>query len=100
MAVGRISTSILTDIANAIRWQNGTGSLYRPREMAGAVVALDGGNDGGYVEQPYMELASGVPRIRCSRASRRPCAPRTVRRRGIGPPTWPRPFGLWSGTWG
>lgn len=60
MALGRISTSILTDIANAVRWQNGTATLYKPREMADVVAALDGGNAGGYVEQPYKELASGV----------------------------------------
>lgn len=60
MTVGIVSTSILTDIANAIRWQNGTGSLYKPREMASAVAALDGGNAGSYAEEPYKALESGV----------------------------------------
>ena len=60
MAVGTIPTSILTDIANAIRRQAGVATLYRPREMAAAVAALDGTDAGGYVEQPYMELESGV----------------------------------------
>ena len=42
MAVGTVSTSILTDIANAIRFQRGDGELFKPREMAAAVAALDG----------------------------------------------------------
>ena len=60
MAVGTIETSILTDIANAIRYQAGVATLYKPREMAAAVAALDGSDAGGYVEQPYMALESGV----------------------------------------
>ena len=42
MAVGWIETSVLTDIANAIRAQNGTAATYAPSEMAAAVAALDG----------------------------------------------------------
>lgn len=60
MAVGTVSTSILTDIANAIRYQAGVATLYKPREMAAAVAALDGTDAGHYQEQPYMALESGV----------------------------------------
>ena len=60
MAVGTIDTSILTDIANAIRWQAGVATTYKPREMAAAVTALDGTNAGSYQAQPYMALESGI----------------------------------------
>ena len=60
MAVGTVSTSILTDIANAIRFQAGVATLYKPREMAAAVAALDGSYEGNYQAQPYKELESGV----------------------------------------
>jgi hypothetical protein len=60
MAVGTVSTSILTDIANAIRYKAGVSTLYKPREMAAAVSALDGTDAGDYQEQPYMALESGV----------------------------------------
>ena len=60
MTVGTIDTSILTDIANAIRMQAGVATLYKPREMAAAVAALDGTNAGNYVPQSYKQLESGV----------------------------------------
>ena len=60
MAVGTISTRILTDIANAIRYQAGVATLYKPREMAAAVAALDGTDAGNYQAQQYMALESGV----------------------------------------
>ena len=60
MAVGTIQTSILTDIANAIRKQAGVATTYRPSQMAPAVAALDGTDAGDYQEQPYMQLESGV----------------------------------------
>lgn len=60
MAVGTVSTRILTDIANAIRYQAGVATLYKPREMAVAVAALDGTDAGSYQAQPYMTLGSGV----------------------------------------
>ena len=60
MAVGTGSTSILTDIANAIRFKAGVATTYKPREMAAAVSALDGTDAGDYQEQPYMALESGV----------------------------------------
>ena len=34
--------------------------MYKPREMAAAVAALDGTDAGHYQEQPYMALESGV----------------------------------------
>ena len=60
MTVGTIDTSILTDIANAIRFQAGVATLFKPREMAAAVTALDGTNAGNYQAQPYMALESGI----------------------------------------
>lgn len=60
MAVGTVSTSILTDIANAIRYQAGVATLYKSREMAAAVAALDGTDASHYQEQPYMALESSV----------------------------------------
>ncbi len=60
MAVGTIDTSILTDIANAVRYQAGVATVYKPSEMAAAVSALDGTNAGNYQEQPYMALESGI----------------------------------------
>ena len=46
MAIGTIQKSILTDIANAIRVQNGGTDTYKPSEMAAAVLALDGSKAG------------------------------------------------------
>lgn len=60
MAVGTISTHILTDIANAIRFQAGVATLFKPREMAAAVTALDGTNAGNYQAQQYKALESGI----------------------------------------
>ena len=60
MTLGRIETSILTDVANAIRYQAGVATTYRPSQMAAAVLALDGTNAGNYQAQPYMQLESGV----------------------------------------
>ena len=60
MTVGTIDASILTDIANAIRFQAGVATTYKPREMAAAVAALDGSNAGGYQAQPYKSLVTGV----------------------------------------
>ena len=60
MAVGTICTRVLTDIANAIRYQAGVATLYKPGQMAAAVAALDGTNAGNYQAQPYMQLESGV----------------------------------------
>ncbi len=60
MAVGKCSTSILTDIANAIRVQNGTSAKYKPSQMAAAVMALNGEQEGDPGVEPYKELAEGV----------------------------------------
>lgn len=60
MTVGTVSTKILTDIANAIRQQNGTATSYRPREMAAAVSALDGTRAGDPGVEQYKELQTGV----------------------------------------
>ena len=60
MAVGKCSTSILTDIANAIRVQNGTSNVYKPSQMAAAVLALDGNQEGEAGVEPYKALAEGV----------------------------------------
>lgn len=60
MAVGTIETSVLTDIANAIRFQAGVATLFTPGEMAAAVTALDGTNEGNYQVQIYMTLESGI----------------------------------------
>ena len=54
MAVGTIQRSVLTDIANAIRAQNGGTGTYLPSEMATAVLALDGAKVG----TPYQAVAA------------------------------------------
>ncbi len=60
MAVGKCSSSILTDIANAIRVQNGTSNLYRPSQMAAAVLALDGDQEGEAGYEEYKAPVEGV----------------------------------------
>lgn len=60
MAVVLTETAILTDIANAIRQQNGGSDLYRPSQMAAAVAALDGTSAGTPRVEPYKELARGL----------------------------------------
>lgn len=59
MAVGTISRSVLCDIANAIRQQNGGSEGYLPSEMAAAVAALDG-TKGTNMLQTTMPEATGV----------------------------------------
>ena len=60
MAVGKVSSSILTDIANAIRAQNGTATLYKPSQMAAAVLALDGEQEGEAGVEEYKAPVEGV----------------------------------------
>lgn len=60
MAVGECSTAILTDIANAIRVQNGTANVYKPSQMAAAVLALNGEQEGDAGVEPYKTLTEGV----------------------------------------
>ena len=52
MAVGTIQRSVLTDIANAIRVQNGGTGTYLPSDMAAAVLALDGTKEGTPFQAP------------------------------------------------
>lgn len=52
MAVGTIQRSVFTDIANAIRVQNGGTDTYLPSEMAAAVLALDGTKAGAPYQAP------------------------------------------------
>lgn len=54
MAIGTIQKSIFTDIANAIRMQNGGTDTYKPAEMAAAVLALDGTKAG----TPFQAVAA------------------------------------------
>ena len=60
MAYKIYRTSVLTDIANAIRQQNGLTTLYKPGEMAAAVAALDGtkGDEAGV--EAYKEIERGI----------------------------------------
>lgn len=60
MTVGKVPTRTLTDIANAIRQQNGTSRTYKPREMAAAVTALYGTKAGTPGVEAYKELETGV----------------------------------------
>jgi len=60
MAVGYIDTEYLTDIANAIRQQNGTSTLYTPAEMAQAVLDLDGTSAGSPSVEPYLPIQTGI----------------------------------------
>lgn len=52
--MGTIQKSVFTDIANAIRVQNGGTGTYLPSEMAAAVLALDGIQAG----TPYQAVAA------------------------------------------
>ena len=52
MAVGTIDKGVLTDIANAIRVQNGGTGTYLPSEMAAAVLALAGSKTGTQNQAP------------------------------------------------
>ena len=53
MAIGTIQKSIFTDIANAIRVQNGGTDTYKPSEMAAAVLALLLAEWGMYHREKY-----------------------------------------------
>jgi hypothetical protein len=46
MGMGIIGESVLGDIANAIREQNGGSATYKPADMAAAIAALDGTRSG------------------------------------------------------
>lgn len=60
MAAGKIATSVLIDIANAIRQQDGGTLKYRPAELAAAVEALDGTKQGEALVAEYLGLAEGL----------------------------------------
>ena len=59
MGMGLIGESVLGDIANAIREQNGTATTYKPLEMAAAVAALDG-TSGGNATTATLGTGTGV----------------------------------------
>ena len=46
MAVGTVSKALLTEIANAIREQNGQQVHYMPLEMSSRVLEMDGTREG------------------------------------------------------
>lgn len=60
MAVGTIQKGVLTDIANAIRAQNGSTETYLPSEMAAAVLALDGTRAGAPYQAPATSGAGVI----------------------------------------
>lgn len=47
MAVGTVSTRILTDIANAILYQAGVATTYKPREIAATRARVAGDRAAG-----------------------------------------------------
>ena len=59
MAVGTVSKALLTEIANAIREQNGQQARYMPLEMSSRVLEMDGTREGaGLVAAP--EAGTGI----------------------------------------
>jgi hypothetical protein len=61
MALGLIDQTVLADIANAIRFQNGGQAAYRPADMASAVAALDGTASGTGAEIAAASRVGVVP---------------------------------------
>lgn len=59
MGMGIIGESVLGDIANAIREQNGGSATYTPADMAAAIAALDGTRAGTGTTRP-LGTGSGV----------------------------------------
>lgn len=59
MTQGIASRRTFADIANAIRYQNGTSTLYAPNEMAEAVLALDGEKDDNELQLPLPDHEFG-----------------------------------------
>ena len=98
MAVGTIQRSVLTDIANAIRVQNGGTDTYLPSEMAAAVLALDGTKSGTPYQAPATS-GTGVISDSSSTASRAPSARRTGSPRRTRRVRWRRPSWRSHGTW-
>ena len=60
MVMGMVSTAILTDIANAVRVQNGGSDSYTPAELGPAVAALDGTRAGVGMAAEAPALARGA----------------------------------------
>ena len=60
MSLGVIASAVLTDIANAIRVQNGGTGPYLPSEMAAAVLALDGTKAGAPFQAPATSGAGVI----------------------------------------
>lgn len=60
IALGLIDQTVLADIANAIREQNGTETLYKPSEMAAAVLALGGTKAGAGITATLPSLRGVV----------------------------------------
>lgn len=59
MAVGTVSKALLTEIANAIREQNGQQARYMPLEMGSRVLEMDGTREGvGLAAAP--EAGTGI----------------------------------------
>ena len=58
--LGIVQTSVLTDVANAIRQKNGTAEKYRPGDMAAAVLALDGTSAGAPGTEAYKDVEEGM----------------------------------------
>ena len=59
-----INDTNLKNIGNAIREKNGGEILYKPSEMADAILAIEGGGGGGYVptdEELTYDLSEGYP---------------------------------------
>lgn len=54
------SSHTLTDIANAIRYHNGTSDHYAPSEMADAVAALSGTSETCGLQEGYKEIDAGT----------------------------------------
>lgn len=60
MAAGKIAKSVLYDIADAIRTQNGTQTGYKPGDVPAAIAALDGTNAGNPLIVDYSGVDTGV----------------------------------------
>ncbi len=59
MTIGTATTAVLTDIANAIRQQNGTSAPISPLDMPAAIRALDGRKEGEPATLEPPEIESG-----------------------------------------
>lgn len=60
MTVYVASSHTLTDIANAIRYHNGSSDHYAPSQMADAVAALSGTSETCGLQEGYKEIDAGM----------------------------------------